>query len=630
MSPNAASGAKLAFWVAPLGWLWFLLINQLRVEWSVNPQYHYAWVVPFLSAYLLWRRIRSSGLAGQPSNLKRAVPPKASSGSAEGAKGSPGSEVESTYSAFGIPHCAFWSRGFSLLDLLLVTCVLLYMPIRLVQEANPDWRLVSWAMALIVIAITLFALPAFGFPIRVFGFPLAFFLVAVPWPTLVEGPLVRALTGANIATSLELLNGFGIPAVQHGNVIEVANGVVGIDEACSGIRSFQATLMLSLFIGEVYRLSALKRVSLCAAGILLSFIFNVGRTVVMTMVAAREGIGAVGKWHDPAGITILVGCFTCLWLIALALRKSEALNPNPTPNLNRSLDLHPLAARHARNSAGSGASAAQAVRAPSAPSLQSVRALQTPGVGKSASRALVKGWPVMLCAWVVVVEIGTELWYRTRERHLPPPITWSVQWPTEATDFQDLPFPENARRFLRFDEGRNAAWRDANSRRWQAIFLRWEPGRIGVHVARSHTPEGCLTAAGRTILRRSDVEMLEINGLVLPVRFYGLRDSGQFLDVLYSHWEDRASGAGRRIDPMQLTYRNRLESVLSGRRNLGQRSIELAVWGCATEDEARATLQAQLEKMVIPSNKAGLPAKRAWSIENAGLRMAQRASNDGH
>jgi hypothetical protein len=54
---------------------------------------------------------------------------------------------------------------------------------------------------------------------------------------------------------VEVLGWLGIPAMAHGNVIEVATGMVGIDEACSGIRSFQSSLMISLFFGEFYALS---------------------------------------------------------------------------------------------------------------------------------------------------------------------------------------------------------------------------------------------------------------------------------------------------------------------------------------------------------------------------------------
>ena len=44
--------------VAALGFLWWRLIDHLRLEWSINPQYAYGWAVPFLCLYLAWRRVR--------------------------------------------------------------------------------------------------------------------------------------------------------------------------------------------------------------------------------------------------------------------------------------------------------------------------------------------------------------------------------------------------------------------------------------------------------------------------------------------------------------------------------------------------------------------------------------------
>ncbi|HIG26290.1 MAG TPA: hypothetical protein EYQ50_00230 [Verrucomicrobiales bacterium] len=38
-----------------LGGLWLGLINQLRVEWTINLQYSYGWGVPFLSLYFFSR-----------------------------------------------------------------------------------------------------------------------------------------------------------------------------------------------------------------------------------------------------------------------------------------------------------------------------------------------------------------------------------------------------------------------------------------------------------------------------------------------------------------------------------------------------------------------------------------------
>src|SRR5258706_13641407 len=63
MSLPPSSPFLLRHWFLPaclLGYLWFTLINHLRVEWTVNPQYRYGWAVPALCLYLIWRRRRRS------------------------------------------------------------------------------------------------------------------------------------------------------------------------------------------------------------------------------------------------------------------------------------------------------------------------------------------------------------------------------------------------------------------------------------------------------------------------------------------------------------------------------------------------------------------------------------------
>ena len=59
--------------------------------------------------------------------------------------------------------------------------------------------------------------------------------------------------------------------------------------------------MISLFFGELYGLTALRRAFCVVAGFALAFIFNVGRTFLLLWVASAKGIGAVASWHDPAG-----------------------------------------------------------------------------------------------------------------------------------------------------------------------------------------------------------------------------------------------------------------------------------------------------------------------------------------
>src|SRR5882724_10400496 len=98
-----------------------------------------------------------------------------------------------------------------------------------------------------------------------------------------------------------LLNLSHIAALQHGNVIEVKTGLLGIDEACSGVRSLQATVMVSLFLGELYRATWPRRVFFLLSGVAIAFLCNVGRTFLLSWVAAKNGIDSIPKWHDPAG-----------------------------------------------------------------------------------------------------------------------------------------------------------------------------------------------------------------------------------------------------------------------------------------------------------------------------------------
>jgi exosortase/archaeosortase family protein len=409
------------------------------------------------------------------------------------------------------------------------------------------------------------------------AFAICFFLVAVPWPTIIEGPLIQGLTRANAATTVEVINLLGVPALQHGNVIEVGTGMVGVDDACSGIRSFQATLMISLFFGELYRLTALRRVSCVLAGFGLSLVFNVGRTTLLTWVAAHKGIAAIASWHDPAGVTILVGCFVCLWFIALSARGKAQTAVTPVGAHSRG-SLKFAACQAPLSASGQGDAA------------PSHSARQTQLAWRSA--------PVALLAWLVLVEVGTELWYRAHEAHFGPPVTWSIALPKDIASMREIPLSEKTRRLLRYDEALNASWREPPNTRYQVVFLRWNAGATAVHLARGHTPEVCLTATDRELVSKPEMRIVVSKGLKLPVQSYVFKEEAGPLHVYYCLWEDRAPS--KSFTTTSLSYQNRFEPVLAGRRHLGQRSLELALWGIPDDEAAQAAFERQLEKLIRP------------------------------
>lgn len=495
----------LSFAVLTLGWL--ELISRLRMEWSINPQYGFGWTVPFLTAFIFWRRWTTAPAKTRPALQFLAIAA-------------------------------------------IVAGALLIPPVRLIQEANPDWRLMSWVMALSVVVITGSAFYlAGGMPwLRHFAFPILFFLVAVPWPTQFEQLIIQGLMRADTAINVEVLNVIGIPAVQMGNVIEVGTGFVGIDEACTGIRSLQATLMVSLFLGELYDFRLLRRIMLVIVGAGLAFFCNLARTFFLVWLSAKKGTESIKDWHDPAGLSILLVCLFGLWGLSMILRGRE------TPK--------------------------------SAKLQEQPRPFRIP-------RILVASLLVSL----LVAEGGTQLWYRLGASRSSRMEAWTVAWPSGAANFQSIPITAQAQELLRYNEGGGGAWTGEDGHQWGMYFFRWLPGRTAGLFIKNHRPDVCLPATGMTQIGGAQYKLFTINGVPLPIRSYLFRSGNESLHVYYCYWD------GTVPDPANLNQENwsasgRLQAVRTAKRDVGTQMLEIVAWGYDQDKVAEQAVRAQLEKII--------------------------------
>src|SRR5205814_3258200 len=100
------------------------------------------------------------------------------------------------------------------------------------------------------------------------------------------------------------------------------------------VRSIQATLMVSFFLGELYSFSALRRLFLIIIGAALAFICNVARTAILVWAGTTKGTQSIEAWHDPAGLTILIICLFGLWIASLIMmrRGSAAVTASSIDN----------------------------------------------------------------------------------------------------------------------------------------------------------------------------------------------------------------------------------------------------------------------------------------------------------
>lgn len=482
--------------------VWLLLCWLLSAHWSANPQYSFGWMVPPLALYLGWRRWHSRPDPTAP---------------------------------------ALWGKSG------LILCANAFAPLWLIAQPNPDWRLLDWSLAIVVIGylVSTFATAGGEKWALHFAFPAAFILTSIPWPGALEQPAVHGLMNIVTIVTCDLLNALGIAAAPMGSVIQLKVGPLGVSEACSGVRSLQASLMAALFLGEMYRFKALRRAALVGAGVVLAFACNVGRTFFLAWRAATEGVSSVEQYHDPAGFTVLTICFVLLWLTALLL-----LRGHREPDF---LENTKLAAR--------------------------------------LSGSLSLG----LAVWFTFVIAGTEMWFRSGETNRPT--AWRFTFPEKREAFRKIELPADTLAQLQADSARAGAW-SSEAGQWLAFAFRWDAGTSRSRIlARLHRPENCLPAVGWALAEERAPIQIQIAGSRAVFRAMTFARQSERAHVYFCLWQNSPADSAD-IHPEEDTRAASLRAVARRERNLTQQVVEIVYAG--SDGNPDALFRREIEGLLVP------------------------------
>lgn len=275
-----------------LGWAFWPTLEFLASKWSNDPQYSHGFLVPFFSAYLLWRAVRLS--------------------------------PDSIISA---------SRPFLALFLLtLAAGMRTFAGGLLFHQLDAAALLVSLgALALLVGGSRTFrmAAPAIGF--LVFAIPLPYEL-----ERNVGGPLRIVAT----QSSTYLLQTLGEPAVAEGNTILIDDHTLEVADACSGLK-----MLVTFSAFAVGAVLTMQRTWFERGMILLGIVPIAVLTNVLRITATGLSYAHFGEskqtmtfLHDlygwfmmPAGLGLL---FFQLWCLNRLVVRDEPLDS--FPDLSRS------------------------------------------------------------------------------------------------------------------------------------------------------------------------------------------------------------------------------------------------------------------------------------------------------
>ncbi|HEX8896016.1 MAG TPA: exosortase A [Terriglobales bacterium] len=268
--------------VAVLLALYAPVLVRLVRQWWTDPDYSHGFLVPLLSAYLLWqRRDKLAEVARRPSNWGLLV----------------------VLGSLGLLFLG------SLGAELFLTRISIIGTICGLIAYFSGWKL-----------------------LRAMAFPLAFLLFAVPIPVIIYNEIVFPLQflASRFATScLETLNLF--PIMREGNVLIMPGMRLEVVEACSGIRSLMSLLALAAGYGYLAEKSIAVRWFLFLAMVPLAIVSNGTRVMITALMTNYIGPKAAeGFMHEFSGWVIFVvatALFLGLHSLTIFVRKKMGWMP---------------------------------------------------------------------------------------------------------------------------------------------------------------------------------------------------------------------------------------------------------------------------------------------------------------
>lgn len=194
-----------------------------------------------------------------------------------------------------------WSEPISLFAVSLVAGVAAGLAAWVAAGPAVRWVAAGWAVMLIVPVVALSA----------------------PLPPGSYARLTLGLQEGVTVAVVETLRLFGVPAMRVGNVIHLGATSVGVEEACSGVRSLVSCVLAGLVMSGLLLRSWWRRLLLIATAAPLALATNYLRSLTLTLLA-RNGVDISGAWHDWLGLGVLGVTTGLLGWLAFSLEQPPA------------------------------------------------------------------------------------------------------------------------------------------------------------------------------------------------------------------------------------------------------------------------------------------------------------------
>jgi exosortase len=259
-----------------LFWRWFA--NQAQHSWG-SPDWSHAFLVPLISAYLLWQSR---------------------------------DEFERS------PRMTFWP---GLIPLLLSVWCYVFFTVGVPNHFGQGLSLILCVFGLSLLMLGPAAMRALFLPIAYLGF-------GITLPEMVMIKLTFPLQLFAAEGGYVMLRMLGVQADLTGNIINITNPTtlktspMSVAEACSGMRMLIAFVALGAAVALVATRMWWKRIALLLLAVPVALFLNVIRVAVLGILTLWDGELSQGEAHTFIGTLLLVPGFMLYMAVVWALHKA--------------------------------------------------------------------------------------------------------------------------------------------------------------------------------------------------------------------------------------------------------------------------------------------------------------------